>query len=72
MMANKAKLETFRGEDGQYYVKIVAPNGEPLFVSEAYTRPYDAEEAIFTLIGIMQSGFYNIVHEGEVQTYERI
>lgn len=66
-MANKAKIETFQGKDGQFYVRIVAGNGEPLFVSEAYVRPYDAEEAIFTLIGIMQAGYYDIVHEGKIQ-----
>jgi uncharacterized protein YegP (UPF0339 family) len=35
-------IEFFRGNDGQYYFRIVAKNGQILAVSEGYTRRWSA------------------------------
>lgn len=33
----------FKGADGQWYYKIVAPNGQVLATSEGYTRKWSAK-----------------------------
>lgn len=40
----KFKIEP--GEDGQFYVKIKAANGENWFTSEGYTREADAGRSV--------------------------
>lgn len=31
------KFEVFKGEDGQFYFRLKAANGEPILISEGYT-----------------------------------
>lgn len=61
MALDKPKFETFTGEDGLFYSRIVARNGEPMFrSSQGYKNEEDAEQSIFWLIGVIQAGFYTV------------
>lgn len=45
-------LEILRGESGEWYVKLVAGNGETMMHSEAYDNKQNAERAAETIAGI--------------------
>lgn len=38
--------QVHQGQDGQWYYRIVAPNGETIATSEGYTRKADAIRAV--------------------------
>lgn len=40
------KFEIFNGEDGQFYFRLKAPNGEVVAVSEGYTQKHNAKNGI--------------------------
>lgn len=44
------RFETFTGEDGQTYARILGGNGEPMFVGEGHPDPSDAEDSITTVV----------------------
>jgi uncharacterized protein YegP (UPF0339 family) len=43
-----AKFVVFKGEDGQWYWKLQAGNGECVAISEGYTRKYSAKKGAAT------------------------
>ena len=46
MAGKKPTFDLFKGEDGQYYFNLVAPNGEPIASSEGYEAKSGAENGI--------------------------
>lgn len=40
------KIIPFKGEDGQFYFRVVAGNGEVISISEGYTRKSSVYRAI--------------------------
>ena len=46
MAGKKPTFDLFKGEDGQYYFNLVAPNGETIATSEGYERKAGAENGI--------------------------
>jgi uncharacterized protein YegP (UPF0339 family) len=45
----KMRADVFRGEDGQWYFRIVAENGEPVAHSEGYKNQKDARDTAFAI-----------------------
>jgi uncharacterized protein YegP (UPF0339 family) len=45
-------IHVLKAKDGQWYLGLVAPNGEIRLVSETYTRKRDAERAAKSLVGL--------------------
>jgi uncharacterized protein YegP (UPF0339 family) len=45
-------VEVFTGEDGQFYYRAKANNGETLNTSEGYTRKADALDAAVAVYGM--------------------
>lgn len=43
---NKGKFEIFKGNNGQYYWRLKAPNGEILCWSEGYTTKQNAQNGV--------------------------
>lgn len=46
-------VEFFVGNDGLHYFRILADNGEPISVSEGYTRKYNAIKGARVIAKIM-------------------
>lgn len=46
MPGKKPTFDLFKGEDGQYYFNLVAPNGETVASSEGYESRSGAENGI--------------------------
>jgi len=47
-MTRRARFEVFRGEDGQWYFRVVGGNGEIMSQSEGYTTRSNARRAVAT------------------------
>ena len=48
-MGNAPKIVIFKGVDGLWYFRAVAPNGKIVAQSEGYARKYNAEVGIQSL-----------------------
>jgi uncharacterized protein YegP (UPF0339 family) len=61
MALAKPTFETFEGVDGRYYWRLKARNGKVIATGgEGYAGLGGVENAVFTLIGTVQAGYYEI------------
>lgn len=60
MAAKKPQFEVRQGTDDKWYARLQAVNGKVLWITEGFERQSTAEEAIFRLIGIIQSTYYDL------------
>lgn len=59
----RAHFETFQGEDGDWYWRLVAANGETVADSEGYTRERDAKRAAIDLTGVAVEASFEKIEE---------
>ena len=75
-MMRKPKFEVFKGDDGQYYVRLKAANGRKLMVSEAYVSRTNAERAKTTItnaavVAFWESGLSDVEWRPENDTEDQ-